>query len=381
MLKIKIDSLNLRFKTGLPVSFGMLTMFKRKKSRRRRPDLIIFLAMAAYLAFFGAGYLLISRQSEMQTGQFIAGEEGQPFNRSLDLRAAAKNVYPSSSLTVVRDLGASGGVDTKIISFKVPDDGLIEYGLMTLPASKAPKNGYPAIILCHGYESPSQYMTTENYIDDMDLYTQHGFAVIKPDYRGQGLSMAAGKPNSAFYSMDYNTDVMSLISALKKTSYIDKHDLNLFGHSMGAYIALRAAVLSPDIKSVILLSGPVDSLSKMYLTYIPSSDLNNLNALRTRNDVLDKYGIPAENSVFWKNASPITLVSRIKAHVQIHVGELDQVVPPEFSADLDKALSAQHISHQYYVYPDGEHSLSGQRTLIWGRSLQLLVPSGPATPA
>jgi uncharacterized protein len=355
--------------------------FKLKKSLRRQPDKIVLLAIIAYLAFFAAGYLMLSRQFSPQTGQLIAGQQGRTFNRSLDLLAAAKNNYPSGSLTVVKDVGIADGIDRKIISFKVPDDGLTEYGLMTLPAGKAPKAGYPAIILCHGYENPSMYSTLENYLEDMDFYSSHGFAVIKPDYRGQGLSLSAGQPNSAYYSMAYNTDVMSLITALKKTSYIDKQNINLFGHSMGAFIALRAAVLSPDIKNAILLSGPVDSLSKMYLTYIPPSDLNNLNALKTRNEVFDKYGIPAENSTFWKDASPINLVSKLKADIQINVGALDQVVPPQFSADLDKALSARHISHQYYLYPDGAHSLLPQRYLIWSRSLRMLAPSDTKTSA
>jgi uncharacterized protein len=339
------------------------------------PQKIVLLAIVGYIALFGIAYLLIHHQTSLQKGQFISGQEGKSFNRSLDLRAAAKNTYPSGAMTVVRNIGTANDIATKIISFKVPDDGLTEYGLMTLPAAQAPKNGYPAIILCHGYENPSEYSTLENYVADMDFYSSHGFAVIKPDYRGQGMTISDGHPNSAFYSMAYNTDVMSLISALKKTSYIDQQNLNMFGHSMGAYIALRAAVLSPAIKNAILLSGPVDSLSKMYLTYIPPSDLNNLNALKTRSDVFDKYGTPAENSTFWKNASPINLVSKIKAHLQIHDGELDQVVPPEFSADLDKALSAKHVSHQYYVYRDGAHSLIPQRPLIWARSLQQLIPT------
>jgi uncharacterized protein len=346
---------------------------------QRWPNNIILLAITAYLLFFASGYLLISRPTSVQTGQLLAGQEGQQFNRSLDLRAAAKNNYPSGPLTVVRDIGASDGVDTKIVSFKVPDDGLTEYGLMTAPTAKPSQTGYPAIILCHGYETPADYSTLENYLGDMNFYSSHGFVVIKPDYRGQGLSLESGKPNSAYYSMAYNTDVMSLISAMKKTSYIDKHNLNLFGHSMGAYIALRAAVLSPDIKNAILLSGAVDSLSKMYLTYIPPSDLNNLNALKTRNDVFDKYGIPVENSAFWKNASPINLVNKIKAHLQIHVGALDQVVPPEFSADLDKALTAHHVSHQYFLYPEGAHGLVPQRELIWDRSLKSLMSDATTT--
>lgn len=339
-----------------------------------RGSLMVF-GIIGYLALFLIAYLLFIRQPGLQSGQLIPGQEGQSFNRSLDLRSASKNSYPSDPLTIVRDLGTSGGITTKLVSFKAAADNLTEYGLMTTPAAPAPSDGYPAIVLCHGYENPAQYLTDDTMINDMDFFTSHGFAVIKPDYRGQGNSVNAGMPDSAYYSMSYNTDVMSLLTALKKTSFINKDNLNLFGFSMGAYIALRAAVLSPAIKNLILVSGPVDSLPKMYVSYIPPSDFNNLQALKTRNDVIDKYGIPAEDTAFWKNASPINFVQRIKAHIQIHVGALDQVVPTEFSADLDAALSAKHIKHEYYVYPDGLHSLEPQRQLIWMRSLHLLQPA------
>jgi dipeptidyl aminopeptidase/acylaminoacyl peptidase len=119
----------------------------------------------------------------------------------------------------------------------------------------------------------------------------------------------------------------------------------------------------------------------MYLTYIPPSDVNNLIALKTRNEIFSKYGSPAENSTFWSAASPINFANRIKARVQIHVGSLDQVVPPQLSADLDSVLSRDKITHDYYVYPDGDHSLSSDKPLIWLRSLQALQPPSSTPPA
>jgi dipeptidyl aminopeptidase/acylaminoacyl peptidase len=134
--------------------------------------------------------------------------------------------------------------------------------------------------------------------------------------------------------------------------------------------------LSPDIKNTIIISGPVDSLEEMYLTYIPPSDENNPYALATRNDVFAKYGTPADNTAFWHDASPINFVSKIKGNIQIHVGSADEVVPPEFSADLNAALSKAHVRHQYYIYPDGRHSLAPERSLIYERSVKAMKPVG-----
>jgi uncharacterized protein len=347
-----------------------------KKGLPRRYSLIFLLALMFYIALILTSSAFLIKRSNVQAGQLQNGQNSSnAFSRSLDLRVAAKNDYPSDPLLDVQDLGTTDGITKKIISFNVKVDNLTEYGLMELPAKTPPPGGYPAIILCHGYESPDRYQTTQTYIEDMDFYAQHGFVVIKPDYRGQGLSSKQGQAESAYYSMAYNTDIMSLITALKRTSYIDKSNLSLWGHSMGAYVALRASVLSPDIKNLFLLAGPVGSLNKMYLTYIPPSDVNNLNALKTRSEIFAKYGTPADNTNFWKYASPINMVKKIKAHVQIHVGSQDTIVPPVFSSDLDKALTNNHIDHEYYEYAEGQHGLDVERQLIWSRSLHALQPN------
>lgn len=360
---------------------------KNKKNRRRQwlkrltLSVVVIIVYAGLLA--GGIYLVVFNWGRHQSGLLVPGEtiSNPGFSRSLDLKVAAKNTYPSGPISVVRDLGSSGGISKKTFSFKVEADGLTEYGLMLLPTAKAPAAGFPVLVLCHGYESPSEYSTQESEVPDMEFFASHGFAVIKPDYRGQGLSMNQGHADSAYYSMSYNTDVMSLLTAVKKTSYLDKKNINIWGLSLGAYIGLRAAILSPEIKNLILLSGPVDSLKKMYLTYIPPSDTNNLDALKSRNDVFAKYGNPVENNAFWNAASPINFVSKLKAYVQIDVGAMDQVVPPEFSADLNDALTKAKIRHDYYVYPDGNHGLSPQRSLVWSRALQALSAPALTPPA
>ena len=297
---------------------------------------------------------------------------GENLTRSLDLRLASKANYPSTPLSLIKDVGSNDSGRSQIVSFGVPTDGLTEYGLLMLPNTPKPADGYPAIILCHGYINPDEYLTTEGYLSDMAFYASHGFAVIKPDFRGQGLSSGQGTPEGAYYSMAYNTDVMSLISSLKQTSYIDKSKLNLWGHSMGAYIALRASVISKDIKKTILLSGPVGSFEQTYLSYVPPSDENNPDALRIRNKVFATYGTPADEDSFWKNASPTSFLANTPAHIQIHVGGLDSIVPPQLSADLNDDLNKIHKDHEYYLYEDGRHGLVLQRPLIWVRSLSIL---------
>lgn len=334
----------------------------------------LFFLVCVALALGAVSFYSIftGEKSDEVSGALTSTDTNQALADSLDIRQAAKARYPSSPLAVVRNLGVTDGVRSQVISFDVAVDHLTEYGLMTLPTSPEPAGGYPVIVLCHGFYSPSKYSTFTGYINEMTFYSQHGFAVVKPDYRGQGLSRDAGEPDGAFYSMSYNVDVMSLLTAVRETGYLDKSDINLWGHSMGAYIAFRAAVISPDVKRLILLSGPVASLKKMFTTYAASSDVQNPTALKVRQQIFLKYGTPVTNPDFWYYASPINFVTQLKAKVQIHVGTNDKVVPPAFSASLDKALTSIDRPHEYYVYKGATHGLIPQRPLIWSRSLDFL---------
>lgn len=291
---------------------------------------------------------------------------------SLDLRIAKLAVYKGAALQVTKNFGVLNGVDHQFIRFPVYSAGLSEYGLLTLPTTAPPASGYPVVILCHGYYDPTRYSTAAGYLGQMEYFSQHGFAVVKPDFRGQGLSISAGKAEGAYYSMAYNVDVMSLIASIKRTGYLDSSKINIWGHSMGAYVALRAAILSPDIKTVTILSGPVGNIQDEYRTYIAPSDRNNPLALLIRSNQLSEHGTPLSNPSFWDNTSPLNFVSQTHAIIQIHVGEKDRVVPPKLSAELADALSKAKKPYQYYSYPDGNHGLSLQMPDILQRSIDLI---------
>ena len=318
----------------------------------------------------------------------VGGEVGEPFTTNasgnnqlistkqpyadLDLRVANSAIYQGSPIKKLKDLGVDHQVNRMIISFAVPADSLTEYGLMTTPQTPTPAAGYPVIILLHGYIQPSVYSTKNAYLSEMEFYSQHGFVVIKPDLRGQGLSIHAGKPEGAYYSMAYNTDVMSLIASVKRTPGLNPSNMSLWGHSMGAYLALRAAVLSPDIKNVILLSAPAGYVQDMYMSFTPRSDFANPVAFSIRKKVLAQHGTPLNNPNYWDYTSPINFLANTRATIQIYVGAKDTVVPPKFSADLNQALDQLQAPHYYYVYPNGKHGLLAERSQIYERSLQIL---------
>lgn len=342
----------------------------KKRLKIVSPSLIIiFLAV-----FLGLASNIIRESNRIETqsedkwsDQLIYKES---LARSLDLRVSSKALYPGGNIHKTVDLGIKDQVYHYVISFPVPNDNLKEFGLMTVPLAPPSKNGYPLIILCHGYISPSEYSTTSAYVSDMEFYSRQGFVVIKPDFRGQGQSIDSGRPEGAYFSMAYNTDLMNLISSAKRLGYIDKSNISLWGHSMGAYISLRASIMSPDVKNVVLLSGVVGNENDLFGTFLAPSDSSNPTARAIRQKMLLKHGSSLSNFRYWSNVSPQTFLKNSKAYYQIYVGALDTTVPPIFSAHLDESLNSTASAHYYKVFPQGDHGLVGERPYIWAESLK-----------
>ncbi len=350
-------------------------MKKNKTKKEFYKPILATMLLALYL---GIGWYFVTSQYSPEKVDGFDISSGQAFtsrklHESLDIRTAKKANYPSASLTKTQIVENVNGIEKSIVKYDIKADNLTGYGLMYLPSGNIPDNGFPVVVLLHAYRSPSEYMTTRGYETDMMHYAENGFAVIKPDFRGQGLSSDSGKAEGANYSMAYNTDTLSLVSAIKQTAYLKSSAINVWGHSMGAYVGLRASVLSSSIKTAILLAGPVADFSTTFEAYTAPSDVGNPIAAENKEKALLKFGTPNSNPNFWKNASPINFISKNKTYYQIHVGAKDLVVPPQFSAELDLKLANLGRNHGYFIYPNGDHDLMSERQAIWDRSLSVLA--------
>src|SRR5204862_429242 len=131
--------------------------------------------------------------------------------------------------------------------------------------------------------------------------------------RDRDLSHQPAKPiifvSRANYYKSLDLDLVRQASfsgqALSQLSYLNIKNISVWGHSMGAYIALRAAVVSSDIKNVILLSAPVGTIKDRFIQYRTISDLDNPVAIRIRNDQFSLHGNPLSNPGYWGPTDPL----------------------------------------------------------------------------
>lgn len=276
----------------------------------------------------------------------------------LEIDSIRNKKYVSSRITDEGSVGEKAGYHESVVSFT--SDSYKEYALMAIPSSPAPSGGYPVILLVHGYIPPTEYRTVSNdYRDWIAVWAKAGFVVIKPDLRGNGSSQ--GPANSGHYSPEYTYDVLNLIASLKHYKLVDSTRIGVAGHSMGGHIALRVAVVSPDVKATTTVNGVVGSMNDFFFNWPRTPSFHDKPTATVKSqleDLIAKHGNPKTNPEFWEKASAINYVQQIKGVVQINHDTADSVVPLAFSQHLNDALVAAHKPVTFYQYPGDDHQFA-----------------------
>jgi acetyl esterase/lipase len=141
----------------------------------------------------------------------------------------------------------------------------------------------------------------------------------------------------------------------------DASRLALLGRSAGAHLAMMAAYEAgaPPVRAVVSYYGPVD-LTDGYLNP-PSPDPLDVRAIEEA--LLG--GTPDQMPDRYREASPISYVTRRLPPSLLVYGGRDHVVLPTFGARLDERLRAQGATSVYLEIPWAEHAFDA-------------VPNGPS---
>lgn len=286
---------------------------------------------------------------------FSLGKKSNP----LSIEELEKGSYPGSDIKIEESLSTKSTYGRYIVSYT--SDSLKIYALLLIPNSEKPKDGFPVIILNHGYIIPEKYTPDGNYIPYMDAFARAGYIVFKPDFRGHGKS--DGKPTSVYFASDYVIDNLNAVSSIKKYPDVNPNKIGVWGHSMGGNIALKTALIDKNIKAVSIWSGVVAPINDIIynwqnrVSYKPDTE-----DLILRNQNLDyllkKYGTPSQNPDFWDSIDPNTYLNNIQIPVQIEVGLADNQVPPDFSEGLYEKLESLGKNVEYYKYPGANHDIN-----------------------
>jgi len=229
-------------------------------------------------------------------------------------------------------------------SIQYPSDQLNIAGFVNVPLGTGV---YPVIIVLHGYIFPAEYETLDYTTGVADDLASQGYIVVHPNLR----NFPPSDIGNTFFRVGYAVDVLNLIAHIRESAgkpgmfeYADAGRIGLWGHSMGGGIALKVAVVSPQIRAVLLYaatSGDEHKNSELFLEMTGSNE--------------NEQELQVGQEVF-KTVSPDRFYRNINAIIQIHHGSADSVIPVSWAQDTCEKLRKAERQVECFFYAGAEHT-------------------------
>ena len=220
-------------------------------------------------------------------------------------------------------------------------DGIKVPAYLTLPPGGQAK-GLPAIILPHG--GPG-YRDSQGFDWLVQYWTQLGYAVLQPNFRGSDGYGAAWYQKNGFKSWktaigDVNDGARWLVAQ----GIANPKQVSIFGWSYGGYAALQANVLDPALYRAAVAVAPVTDLQLLKDSASRSS---------TYQIILNFVG----DGPHITEGSPAKNAAKINVPVLIFQGDQDLNVDPRQAKAMDSALASAGKQHRLVMYPGLDHQL------------------------
>ncbi|MHA1310549.1 MAG: alpha/beta hydrolase family protein [Candidatus Helarchaeota archaeon] len=243
-------------------------------------------------------------------------------------------------------------ITQKSISF-YSRDGLLIKGVLYYPIDYNVSKTYPAIVSIHGINSNLMAHTRLNI-----EFSRRHFFVLGIDLRGH-----AGSQGTCTLSKDEPFDIMGAIDYLYKIPQINKSEIGIIGHSLGAMSGIRAAFNDSRISATVAIAPP-PSVSILLSYYIKNFNLGYIqNLLGLDFNISDPHELYLRSPMFWVN-------STMPKNLLIQVGCADELAQDDIlilrnatnnaSAEVGKlygnfSLGTARQYNIYYRNPGVQH--------------------------
>ena len=289
--------------------------------------------------------------SVLPTSTPLPGGEDPLADLSIEVLASRAYGRDAGTLTIESVLESPVGFVRTLISY--PSDGLKIFGFMNIPAGEGP---FPVVIFIHGWVASYKYETLDYSVRYADDLTRRGFIVIHPNLRGYPPS----DNGPDYFETGKAIDILNLVAIVQrdagKTGLLlqaDPDAIAIWGHSTGGGIAIRVVTVNqpsatdpgPAVKAAILyapMSG--DESKNAYYTFYTFSGQTRWNYEIT---------VPPEDLI---PISPMYYYDRIEAAVQIHHGELDSLIPVDWSRETCAQMKDAGVTVECYDYRTQTHN-------------------------
>ena len=239
-------------------------------------------------------------------------------------------------------------------------------GVLDVPRGDGP---FPALVLAHGYIDPAIYVNGQGMRREHDWFGRRGFVTLHVDYRNHALSDDDPEAE-ADLRLGYTEDVINAVHALRQwDGPVDDERVGLVGRSMGGGVVYNVLTVQPGLVDAAVVFAPVSSdAADNFERWIRPDPTRSGLAAR----ILRRYGEPADNPDFWRNASPRTFFDRVTEPVLIHHGTSDDTCPIRWSRRTAAALDRAGADVTLRTYAGEEHAFGPQWPLAMKRTTAFL---------
>ena len=224
-------------------------------------------------------------------------------------------------------------------------DGEDVPALLFLPYAEALRGEKipPAIINIHGGPTAQHH---REWNVATQVFVNAGFVVLEPNPRGStGYGKKWREANRGDWGGKDLEDIARGAGWLGDQKLADPARIGVYGGSYGGYLTLMSLALRPDRFAAGVSVVGVVSWKTMAET--------------TRGDLRDylirEFGDPTKDAELYRERSPLTHASKIRAPLLILQGENDPRVPRSEAEQVVKALRDSGKPHEYHVYPGEGH--------------------------
>lgn len=237
------------------------------------------------------------------------------------------------------------------ITFQSGDLTLV--GLLQLPQGEGP---FPALIWVHGAGRSTRHEADWLAAD----LVRNGYAIFQYDKRGVGDSGGVYSEVSAGTSerllAELAGDAAAAAEFLATQPQIDSAHIGFFGASQAGWIAPQAAGLSNKISFIALISGPAVTVG---IDNLFSKMTKNQNGAITEAQ-MEEYSQRIANYDFNFGYDPRAAISALRIPALWILGARDATQPTRETAAILEEIRATNENITIFVYPNGNHFLSGQ---------------------
>lgn len=252
--------------------------------------------------------------------------------------------------------------------------GLTQHALVAIPHGTSPAGGYPVILANHGtHPNPRQYGISADGVDSRPgdyyrnvpaAYTQNGFLVIMPDYRGHNVSEGAEYARGLLATHYYTEDALGALSLVDEVPDANERNVFLWGHSLGGEVALRSLLAANGIRAASLWSTVGGSLwdqAYYYARYREPLADDRLDlakgAVDSLRSDLERFG----SGFDWRSGEPLRHLDRLATPVIVHHAIEDRGAAYDWSRSLAAELARLRKPYHFHSYAGDDHMFAGSQ--------------------